>query len=201
LPSIGSSNHSFDFGFRAADYDWGDLPDLAAGTAAGDYESLAANNGPRHIIDANIRLGLTNTMETDAQQNANADGDTDDGLALTGNEQWTQGMTLTIPFTTTNTTGSTAQLEAWIDWNGDGDFNDLGEMVADMDDAASFPSSLSITVPSTAVQNQKIGFRVRISTTNNMTPYGEISDGEVEDYMIMVKCPPQKCLTTTWQKK
>ena len=201
IVSVGSNNHSFDIGFRAADYDWGDLPDLAAGTAAGDYESLAANNGPRHIIDANIRLGLTNTLEVDAQQNANADGDSDDGLTLTGNEQWTSGLTLSIPFSATNTTGSTAHLEAWIDWNGDGDFNDIDEMVVDIDDALSFPSALSITVPSNAILNQKIGFRTRISTTNNMTPYGEVSDGEVEDNLIMVQCPSPSCLTTTWQKK
>ncbi len=201
IQSVGTNNHSLDIGFRAMEYDWGDLPDLAAGTAVGDYESLAANNGPRHIINPNIQLGATNTMEADAQSNANADGDTDDGLTLTGNENWVPGTTLNIPFATTNTTGSTAHLEAWIDWNADGDFADLGEMVADMDDAASFPSALVITVPTNAVQNQKLGFRVRLSTTNNMTPYGEIANGEVEDYFITVQCTSPKCLPITWQKK
>ncbi len=194
IPSVGANNHSFDFGFRAADYDWGDLPDLSAATAAGDYQSLAANNGPRHIIDPNIQLGATNTTETDAQQNANADGDSDDGLVLTGNENWTPGATLNIPFSATNTTGATANLEAWIDWNGDGDFDDIGEMVVDIDDAAGFSSALSIVVPTNAIQGQKVGFRVRISNTNNMTPYGEILNGEVEDYMITVACPAPKCL-------
>ena len=201
IQSIGANNHSFDIGFRAADYDWGDLPDLAAGTATGDYESLAANNGPRHIISPDLRLGATNTLEADAQQNANADGDVDDGLTLAGNENWAPGLTLNIPFSATNTTGATAYLEGWIDWNGDGDFGDVGEMVVDMDDGIAFPMALSITVPTDAIQNQKIGFRLRISTTNNMTPYGEISDGEVEDYMITVTCPSSRCLTSSWQKK
>lgn len=197
LPSIGTHNHSFDFGFKALSFDWGDLPDLAAGTGVGDYESLDANNGPRHIINPNIFLGGTNTDEADALQNGNADGDSDDGLTLTGNENWTPGQTLTIPFFTTNTTGSTAQLEAWIDWNGDGDFADSNEMVADIDDAGAFPAGLTITVPNFAVQNQKIGFRVRLSTTNDMTPYGEAGDGEVEDYFIEVQCGNPKCLPTS----
>ncbi|HHB78270.1 MAG TPA: hypothetical protein ENK85_03430, partial [Saprospiraceae bacterium] len=200
IQSVGSNNHSFDIGFKLVDYDWGDLPDVAAGTAAGDYESLAANNGPRHIIDPNIRLGSTNTSESDALQNSNADGDTDDGLTLSGNENWVPGQTLSIPFSATNTTGSTAQLEAWIDWNGDGDFDDAGEMVADLDDAASFPPALLITVPTNALQSQPLGFRVRISTTDNMTPLGEISNGEVEDYLITVSCPASSCLPTTWTK-
>ncbi|MFK7936338.1 MAG: GEVED domain-containing protein, partial [Saprospiraceae bacterium] len=54
-------------------------------------------------------------------------------------------------------------------------------------------SSISINVPPTAVQNQSIGVRFRLSHDDNMTPYGIITSGEVEDYLIQVECPPQHC--------
>ncbi len=205
LPSTGANNHSLDFGFKpqqqTVEYDWGDLPDPAAGTAQGDYESLAANNGPSHQISSDIYLGTSVTAENDAQPNADATGDTDDGITMNSATNWTPGTTMHLPVSATNNTASTGQLEAWIDWNGDGDFDDANEMVANLDDTGgSFPATLDITVPADAVQDQPIGFRIRLSTQDDMTPYGVAPNGEVEDYMITISCPPTVCLPVTIQK-
>ena len=202
LPVTGANNHSLDFGFKIISYDdWGDLPDLAAGTAQGDYESLAANNGPSHQISPDIYLGAGVTAETDAQPNADATGDTDDGITMNSATNWIPGTTMHIPVSATNGTGNSGHLEAWIDWNGDGDFNDPGEMVANLDDTGgSFPATLDIAVPADAVQGQPLGFRIRLSTQDNMTPYGAAPNGEVEDYMITVSCPPTVCLPVSINK-
>jgi len=34
---------------------------------------------------------------------------------------------------------------------------------------------------------------VRLSNTDNMTPYGQVSSGEVEDYMLGIECPQAVC--------
>jgi len=48
--------------------------------------------------------------------------------------------------------------------------------------------------------NNLLGFRIRLSNEDNMTPNGHIYSGEVEDYLIDVNCPPSICLPTATQK-
>src|SRR5437773_915444 len=55
--------------------DFGDAPDLGGGAGAGDYQTLLANNGPRHTIVAGMRMGANVDGETDAFPNARANGD------------------------------------------------------------------------------------------------------------------------------
>ena len=87
------------------------------------------------------------------------------------------------------------------DWNGDGDFDEANEMVANLDDAASpFGTSLPIAIPSTAAQNQNLGVRIRLSQTDNMTPYGLVASGEVEDFLIEIDCGNGPCLNIYSQR-
>ena len=200
IPSVGTNNHSFDFGFTLLpQIDWGDLPDISAGTGVGDYQTLSANNGPSHTLGSNIWLGAAVTGEADGLQDSGANGDADDGITGSNNLHAYPGTILNFPISTNNTTGSTGHMEGWIDWNGNGSF-EPSEKAVDYSDAVIFPSYLSILVPSDAVTDQPIGFRLRISTTNNMTPLGAMSDGEVEDYMIVVTCPTSVCLPITTNK-
>ena len=104
------------------------------------------------------------------------------------------GLTFRLPFSYTNTTGTTAHVEAWIDWNADGAFDGVGEMVADWNDGGgSLPDRLEVTIPSDAQIGELLGLRIRISHQDNMTPYGIQANGEVEDYLIGINCP-QVCL-------
>ena len=110
--------------------DFGDAPDTGAGTGAGNYETLLANNGPRHTIVAGLRLGATVDGEADATPNARANGDDvaadpddEDGVV---NPQadflLTTGTQPTITLLVTNTTGTAATLSGWIDTNNNGLF-------------------------------------------------------------------------------
>jgi GEVED domain len=108
--------------------------------------------------------------------------------------QFVPNATIRLPLSVLNITGNIAYLEAWIDWNGDGDFADAGEQVANLNDAVAFPTMLTINVPANAQSNQPLGFRIRLSNTTNMTPYGLVNSGEVEDYLVTVKCAPSVCL-------
>ncbi len=185
--------------------DWGDLPDTTALINSGDYQTLKANNGPIHRVVSGLKLGATIDGETDGQQSSNAlgDGTDEDGLVIMPSLNISPGSTFRLPLSTTNTTGDTAHLEAWIDWNGDGDFDDIDEMVIDIDDLSGFPTYSEITAPANTQTGSLLGLRIRLSHTNDMTPYGQIDEGEVEDYLIGVDCP-QVCLpvsTTIMRKK
>ena len=176
--------------------DWGDLPDVSAMTGAGDYQTQDANSGPVHVIDPAITLGSTIDAETDGQQSTNALGDDtdEDGLIIFESLDLTPGSTFRLPLNYTNATGNPAHIEAWIDWNNNGEF-DAGEMILDVTDPSSgLYDLLEVTVPSDAVTGAYLGLRIRISNQDNMTPYGLISEGEVEDYLIGIECSKQICV-------
>lgn len=75
---------------------------------------------------------------------------------------------------------------AWIDFNGDGDFDDAGEQILNVSRTRNSPVSDSFTVPSTAVENST---RLRVSMKYNGTPTSceTFNDGEVEDYTVIIE--------------
>lgn len=198
----GAVDHSFDFGFKNIEYDFGDLPDLANGTTGtNDYETTASNGGPSHRLVEGLFLGAIVDAEADGFPNALAQGDDtdgqddEDGVTIAPTLNVVKGGTIRLPLSMTNTTGNPAYLEAWIDWNGDGDFDDANEMVSDVDIGnGTFNTFLEINIPDNAVADSLLGFRVRFSNTNNMTPYGQILSGEIEDYLIGIECPSIICI-------
>ncbi|MDX1746751.1 MAG: GEVED domain-containing protein [Halobacteriales archaeon] len=48
--------------------DFGDAPDTSSDRRAGDYQSLASNNGPSHFVDPRIYLGYGVDAEPDSLQ-------------------------------------------------------------------------------------------------------------------------------------
>ncbi|WP_044401502.1 GEVED domain-containing protein [Lacinutrix sp. Hel_I_90] len=74
---------------------------------------------------------------------------------------------------------------AWIDYNGDGDFTDAGELVFSKSASQTTPVSGSFTVPSGTVVGNK---RLRVSMKYNGIPSSceTFSYGEVEDYTVNV---------------
>ena len=186
-------------------YDFGDLPDLANGTTGiNDYETYDSTGGPSHLIIEGLFLGDTVDIDADGIPHASAlgdDGDNiddEDGLTFFSSLDITPGGTIKIPLDYVNTTGDTAFIEAWIDWNGDGDFMDANEMIFDEKDPTSglFPH-MEIKIPTSVAEDQELGFRIRISKEDNMTPYGVIGSGEVEDYLIQVSCGEKTCISVS----
>ena len=177
--------------------DWGDLPDISGERNSLDYQTLQSNNGPVHIIIPGLSLGTDVDREVNGQPNSNAlgDGADENGFPSFSSAGIAPGDTILLDFTATNITGDTAFVEMWVDWNGDGDFLDMNEFVIDIDDGTqAFPSNLEMIVPTNVVTEQPFGLRMRISQTDNMTPYGRISTGEVEDYLLLVNDCRQLCL-------
>ena len=166
------------------------LPAPIATAKPQDFGDAPASYGnPRHDIIAGFRLGAAITAETGAYNNATANADAgDDGVTI-GTMRQTMAATATV-----SVTGAGGRLQAWLDWNGDGDFGDAGEQVAlnvgdnlagDTNPAAG-TIGLTYTVPAGGVVGQTFA-RLRWSTQGNLDPSVIVGhDGEVEDYAVTV---------------
>lgn len=73
----------------------------------------------------------------------------------------------------------------WIDYNQDGDFEDVGELAFDAGTASNAAVNGSITPPASALVGNT---RMRVSMKYNTAPNscGNVGDGEVEDYTVNI---------------
>ena len=74
----------------------------------------------------------------------------------------------------------------WVDWNGDGDFDDPGEaIVTELQWAGPGPYSTTITTPTGAAVGDT-RMRARLTWFDNPEPCGDTVFGEVEDYTVNI---------------
>ncbi|MCP4655914.1 MAG: hypothetical protein GY856_10905, partial [bacterium] len=78
---------------------------------------------------------------------------------------------------------SGAVLNAWIDFDGDGDFDDIGEQIFSDVGLSVGANVLPIAVPAVTLSDT-LNSRFRYSTDTGLTPTGEASDGEIEDHQF-----------------
>ena len=169
---------TIDFGFTQALYDWGDAPET--GTS---FPTTSANNGARHVISGPY-LGQAVDSETDGQPTAAADGDDANG-DTPDDEDGVDILNPVVPNATVNvevTASEVCVLNAWMDLNGNGDWDDAGEQIFVDEQLAAGVNSLSFTTPST-VSGTAVS-RFRCSTQAGLGYTGEAPDGEVEDYVL-----------------
>ncbi len=79
---------------------------------------------------------------------------------------------------------------AWIDYNQDFDWEDVGELIAFNGNPGGGPYSANVSVPATALPGPTT-MRVRIvdGSVNTLAPCGITSWGEVEDYGVYISAP------------
>ncbi len=169
--------------FLGEGLDYGDAPDPK-------YASLSSNDGPRHTVVNGLSLGVTVTPDADAKL---INADSDDGVTFTS---LYAAFNTSFSVTVTNTTGTTAYLSYWFDYNSNGIF----EASEGLRQFAVAPSASLITlppfttrVPASAVSGTTYA-RFRLSTDRNAVanPTGAAIDGEVEDYAINILPNPYK---------
>lgn len=170
--------------------DMGDLP--VTGTAGTpypvDYATLMAHNGPRHVINT-IQLGPAITAETDGQPCPVCGRDLDDGV-VAANMPWNVGPgggAVDVQVTAIGSAGvTTGYVNAWIDWNQDGDLNDAGEQIlVDAPVPVGTTSRLAFDIPNVPPQLIDVyyaRFRLYDAPQQGATPTGLALNGEVEDY-------------------
>jgi len=164
-----------DFGNCQADF--GDAPDAT-------YPTLLANDGARHLIGSGLFLGTAIDAEADGQPTAAADGD--DTAGVDDEDGVTFGdLVLGRSGTVTVTSSGYGVLNAWLDFNADGDWADTGEQIFVDQPLVPGPNALTIAVPSGAAEGATYA-RFRLSTQSGLSYAGLAPDGEVEDYAVVV---------------
>lgn len=155
-------------------------------------------NQPCHIVNNDLKMG--NTITADDPNDAVDDAD---GTVFPNNLR--AGTTIRVRTTIMNNTGITAYLYAWADLNNDDDFDDPGEnfIVQSYTNTGMFEVVNELVIPSDADPTE-IALRFRLSTDQNAinSPCGPAlcaPDGEVEDYVLELECPPTICLPTEIQ--
>ncbi|MGB7327742.1 MAG: GEVED domain-containing protein [Rubripirellula sp.] len=160
-------------------YDRGDAPQA--------YPVTIADDGARHEIgDLFLGAGVSPDDDGKPSQAADAD-DLDDGVRFI-----TDIVALDDPLGDDTSIGgvlvtasAAGLLDAWIDFNRDGDWDDLGEQFATSVSVPAGTTSVSVPVPSIAKVGETFA-RFRLSSTGGLAVTGSAPDGEVEDYRINI---------------
>jgi len=106
--------------------DFGDAPTAAQSGFAGTYPTLLADNGARHaLVTGGLHLGTIVDADADGQPNGTSTGDGADEDGVTLPASFITGLNSDI---TVNASGA-GILNAWLDFNRDGDWSDASEQI------------------------------------------------------------------------
>ncbi len=171
--------------------DLGDAPDPS-------YPTLLASTGASHVLGRSVYLGACVDAELDGQPSAGADGDdTTRGVAygtcVGGDDEdgviFTTCLRIGVGANVDVVANAACTLSAWVDFDADSEWSDAGEELFPGGQAlVAGVNSLSFAVPADAVVGTTYA-RFRCTTDGAVEPNGQASDGEVEDYQVIVKDP------------
>ena len=152
--------------------DFGDAPDP-------DYPTSLASDGARHTVDSEAFLGKSVDAEADALTDKAATGDNDDGVTFASALQpgWSTSIEVTA--------STQGYLNAWVDFNADGDFADADEQIFTDTLLIAGTNTLTFAVPADAQPGTTFA-RFRFNTRGLLGYDGLAADGEVEDYAVEV---------------
>lgn len=164
-----------------AQFDFGDAPDPS-------YPTLLASDGARHMLGGNF-LGMQIDTEVDAGAIPFANGDDlnnfddEDGVVFSNWLVAGQNATLVI------NASLPGFLDAWIDFQGNGNWVDGGDQIFSAFILNGGSNTLSIPVPPNAASGVYSYARFRYSSFGGLTTTGMAIDGEVEDYYLYLGIP------------
>jgi uncharacterized repeat protein (TIGR01451 family) len=180
-----------DYTIAIAGVDFGDAADPA-------YPTLVASNGARHaIVSGGPFLGVAVDVESNGQPNAGATGD---DLASADDED---GVTFTSPIipgqsaTVTVVAAAAGVLNAWLDFDADGNFSTAGDAIFVNQALVLGPNNLTFAVPATANSNTATVSRFRVASTGGLSFNGFAADGEVEDHALTTTAIADLAITKT----
>lgn len=164
------------------------------GDAPSSYGTLRADTGAEHKITLSLHLGALIDSEGNGQPSLGADGDDltgvddEDGILLPSVLTRRTQINFDVILTTDGTLD--AFLNAWIDFNADGDWDDFGEQIFNDEPLVGGSNALSFGVPPIAALGDTYA-RFRLDSGGGLTPYGLADDGEVEDYLVKIVPLPE----------
>ena len=155
------------------------------GDAPAPFPTLLADDGAYHLPVGPI-LGELRDVELDGAPDIDALGD--DASAADDEDGVMFGSVgINSAIAALNLTASqAAKVDAWVDFNQDGDWNDLGEHILQSRNVAAGLQTLNFQVPVGVVAGETFA-RVRLSNDGGLTPFGFADSGEVEDYQVNIQ--------------
>lgn len=169
-----------------ANSDFGDAPTSLQSGFTSSYPTRLVDNGAFHKRST-LFLGTSSDAESDGLPNATATGDDTN----VGNDE--NGILFPLSNVIGVSAASTSSfiaiasgvgfLDAWIDFNRDGDWADAGEQIATKLALVSGSNSVGFTIPQTASAGITFA-RFRFSTVGGLGVTGPAADGEVEDHAV-----------------
>ena len=163
--------------------DYGDAPDPA-------YQTLSANDGARHIVDGLTILGYLIDAEADAWQSPDATGDDLDNFADEDGIIFDSGLISGSMASITVIASTPGYLNAWIDFDGNGDWDDGHDQIFLDTPVNAGDNYVNINVPAGLSQVTTFA-RFRITTYTGVGYFGLATDGEVEDYEVEIQAQAQ----------
>jgi Tol biopolymer transport system component len=179
--------------------DAGDAPTASQSGFATSYTTSYANNGARHIAVGPI-LGTNRDTEANGGPAAALNGDDtlgtpddEDGITVISDvlSSPTNGALARLTIQLTNPNPASNKLDAFVDFNQDGDWDDSGERIANSLDLGTTTGTreISFSVPAGAEGGQTVA-RFRLSSAGGLGPTGLATDGEIEDHPVTVVALP-----------
>jgi PKD repeat protein len=180
-----TANQGAIFYMTPVSLDYGDAPDPG-------YPTLSTSGGACHVVSgANaLCLGVNVDAEPDGQPHVNCTGDDTDILFPPANDD-EDGVIFPAMFA-----GSTASLsvtafgsgllQAWLDYNQDNDWTDVGEQIFTNTPLVHGPNTLTLNIPAGTPPGWYYA-RFRYSSQQNIGIGGQAPDGEVEDYFFRIE--------------
>lgn len=175
---------------------------IYAGSGPDRGDAPVTYGDPQHSNTASYWIGAQNgDGDAAVQHSVDASGDDLDGSDDEGEEGFPQlygDLTRSVTVAVNEPVPGSGYLQAFIDFAGDGTFLSLGDQVAsdiqdggpqDLDGATNGQITFAVTVPGTAVLTPTFA-RIRWSSIAGVDAISTVADGEVEDYGITIKTPP-----------
>ena len=167
------------------EFDYGDAPS-SYGSASHTLD-LAGSYFLGALVDPDIANWANGTDDNENATDDDSEGSNDkDGVIIAA---LVPGASTEITLAVTGA----GYLNAWIDWNIDGDFNDPGEQIitdlqddGELDTANPNLGTITVSIP---VPASSIGLsyaRFRWSKDPGITATGQALEGEVEDYQVLI---------------
>jgi len=169
------------------DVNFGNQRAVDFGDAPAPYPTNESDGGAWAGLLRGFGLGVLVDTEADGLPDDGALGDDNDNLddedGVNFPAQLYVGGTATIDVQISTGRNPAGVLQGWIDFNGDGDWNDPGEQVIADLSLAQGVYSLDIDIPDGAVVGTTFA-RFRYGYERGIGPTGGARAGEVEDYQI-----------------
>jgi len=160
--------------------DYGDAP-----TSYGTTGKTSAS----HKIIPTMYLGNLVDPEGFGQASTLANGDDIVSLDDEDGVTFTNSLARGGISTATIVASTAGKLDAFIDFNIDGDFDDADEKILSSYPLNAGSNNVQFAIPSTMVLGSSYA-RFRFSSTGGLDPTGAAADGEVEDYRVSLVVPP-----------